>query len=298
MSTHAEAVWLSRARAPGPECGPPTVKRYTRPTSGAWTALGEALATVDSTNLELQRRLQAAAAREAPLPVGYSLRADFQTAGRGRLGRNWESRAGENLCVSYLLDVGDLRAGQLFTVSQAVALATRTAVERLLGPRAAQHPVQVKWPNDIYVGDEKVAGLLLESVLHADRVACVVAGIGINVNQPDFVEAARATSLRLVSGCTYGTAAVWEALTRELQVAHTDLVARSHAGDTYAIQQAYHEHLFGLGAWTRYRLIDADTTVVARLVGIDARGRARLEHDGETRAYDLDEVRWEGSGYR
>jgi len=151
----------------------------------------EYLDTVDSTNRaagELARQ----GVREGAVVV-----ADSQTAGRGRMGRRWESPAGENIYFSVLLtpNVEPARVPQL-------ALVAAVAVHEGLAECCPQIAAQIKWPNDILVGGRKVAGILCEASLEADRVHRVILGIGINVNGTKVPRALRATAttLRLAGG--------------------------------------------------------------------------------------------------
>ena len=114
--------------------------------------------------------------------------ADEQTAGRGRLDHRWLSAPGVNLMMSVVLPVGGIPLERAATLPLVVGLAVQSAVAKLL-PGSS---VAIKWPNDVYVVDRKIAGILCERV--GDNV---VAGMGVNVNQTVFVPeiAARATSL-------------------------------------------------------------------------------------------------------
>lgn len=127
--------------------------------------------------------------------------ADSQTAGRGRMGRRWESPPGVNLYFSVLLrpPLSPLRAPQL-TLVAAIALAD--AVEECSDLRA-----KLKWPNDLYVGGRKAAGILAEMSADPDRIRHVVVGVGLNVNADsgDFPGELRgkATSLREQAGTSF-----------------------------------------------------------------------------------------------
>ena len=147
--------------------------------------------TVDSTN-----RAAGELARQGA-GEGAVVVADSQTAGRGRMGRRWESPAGENLYFSVLLtpNVEPARVPQL-------ALVAAVAVHEGLAECCPEITAQIKWPNDILVGGRKVAGILCEASLEADRVHRVILGIGINVNGTSVPRALRATAtmLRLAGG--------------------------------------------------------------------------------------------------
>ena len=109
-------------------------------------------AEIDSTNTYLAQEAQSGA------PEGVVARADFQSAGRGRLDRSWEAPRGVSLLASILLRPV-VPPEQRFLVSAAVALSARTALTRLCGLQPA-----LKWPNDLVVGDRKLGGLLGEVV--------------------------------------------------------------------------------------------------------------------------------------
>lgn len=114
----------------------------------------------------------------AELPAGTVLVTDHQTEGRGRLGRSWSSVAGEDLTFSVLLRP-DIPPEQAPRLSLAVAVAAAQALETLEGLPGR---VSVKWPNDVFIGDRKVCGILLESSVDGERLEWVVAGVGLNVN--------------------------------------------------------------------------------------------------------------------
>ena len=146
---------------------------------------------------------------------GFLVAASHQTAGRGRLGRRWESPPERGLYVSILLrpDLPMTEAGKLTILS---SLATRDAVETVSG----LHP-QIKWPNDLVVGRRKLAGLLIETEPKGKRLAFAVIGIGLNVRQEakDFSPDVRnmATSLYLATGHLYRRADLLVALLQALE---------------------------------------------------------------------------------
>lgn len=151
--------------------------------------------TTDSTN---SRAVHLA---EEGAPHGTVVCADGQTGGRGRFGRRWESPPGLNLYVSLILRPPvEPRHAPRLTLVTAVALAS--AVEEFVGAPAA-----LKWPNDLYLGGRKAAGILAEMSADADRVRHVVVGVGLNVNaeRSDFPEelVEKATSLKLAAGTPF-----------------------------------------------------------------------------------------------
>lgn len=116
-----------------------------------------------------------------------------QTAGRGQGKNSWESAPGKNLALSILLYPTE--TSNLVLWNKAVTLGVRAAIENLL-----KVPVYIKWPNDIYVFNKKIAGLLLESAQHAQHGKTFSAGIGLNVNQTFWTGNLNATSLAIELG--------------------------------------------------------------------------------------------------
>lgn len=262
------------------------MRSYILENAGPWAKVGTRLPQVDSTNAELQRRLNTASPL-APLPIGTNVRADFQTDGRGRLGRTWEATAGDNLAVSYLLDDAGLGAQRLFALSQNIALAVCDTVEAFLP--SCEAPVAVKWPNDVFVGERKIAGILIETALHADRVAHVVAGIGVNVNQVHFEHAPQATSLNVLGAGGQSVTQVWAALTQNLQTRHRRLRAGGEA-DVRALADEYEDRLYGRGRLLRFRRLPAGDTFLATVRGVDGAGRLRLARADGHLTFNLDEI--------
>ncbi len=108
-----------------------------------------------------------------------------QTAGRGQRGNSWEAAPGLNLTCSLLLfNQCDIPASSQFTISEAVSLGIVDTLRHFLGN---EYPVKVKWPNDIYVYDRKICGILIEHSISNREISRSIVGIGLNVNQRKFV---------------------------------------------------------------------------------------------------------------
>lgn len=119
-------------------------------------------------------------ARDEKYREGDVVWADFQTAGRGQRGHEWHSRKGENLTFSAVLEPTFLPIPNQFSVSEVVAL----SLVDMLADYAIE--AKIKWTNDIYVGDRKLVGILIEHSLAPKTLRRTIAGIGINVNQTEF----------------------------------------------------------------------------------------------------------------
>lgn len=145
----------------------------------------------DSTNSLMQRILRGeeqeyAACLKADVPLIYTT---YQTAGRGQTGNGWESERGKNLLLSYLLREPKVDISELFLLNVTAAVAAHRTIAEWLS--LEQRPMlTIKWPNDIYIGNRKIAGILIENSLCGGKVQHSIAGIGINVNQEQWVSGA------------------------------------------------------------------------------------------------------------
>ena len=140
--------------------------------------------SADSTNNWLARN-------EEALPSPCVVRCHTQTAGRGQRGNSWESQPGKNFTGSLLLHPSYLPACKQFILSEAVALAIIATLKEY-GIEA-----KVKWPNDIYVGNKKITGILAEHVVNGRNISRSIVGIGLNVNQEKFFsDAPNPTSMK------------------------------------------------------------------------------------------------------
>lgn len=113
------------------------------------------------------------------------LRAGFQTAGRGQAGNGWESEEGKNLLCSILISRQPSAVShQPFYLNVAVSVAVHRMVSHQLS--AVSHQLTIKWPNDIYWGDKKISGILIENAMIGNKLTYSIAGIGLNVNQTEW----------------------------------------------------------------------------------------------------------------
>ena len=227
--------------------------------AGSWRHV-EWRAVVDSTQ-NLARDL----ARDGA-PEGTIVIAESQTAGRGRLGRQWHSPAGCNLYCSLVLRP-PLPPIAVPTFALVVGLAVADAVQALLGARAA-----LKWPNDVLLDGRKVAGILTELDAEIERVRYVIVGIGVNVNTEAFPAdlATRATSLRLAAGHPVDRARFTGGLLAALEARYRRFLA-----DGFAAMRPEWEASAALTG-KEVRVTAPEGEVSGRVVGVDDDGALRL----------------------
>lgn len=134
---------------------------------------------VESTNDEVRTRIDT-------LDNLSVIAARFQTAGRGQGDHKWHSRSGENLTFTAHLKFGGERGMAPLAVKDSLLITeTVTLALRLYLEDKGIH-ARIKWPNDIYVGDKKICGILIENVLDGIYVSSSIVGIGLNLNQTEF----------------------------------------------------------------------------------------------------------------
>lgn len=213
-----------------------------------------------------------------------SVIADFQSAGRGQLGNSWESQDGMNLLISTILHPADHDVARQFLISMAAALAVRDAVCAVL-PVQLHNAVKIKWPNDVYVNDLKISGILVENQLRGRLISESIIGVGLNVNQVDFSCAPNPASVKMFTGADTQIDAVADSFLRALRF-------RADAMDDPQLRQDFWDNLYRAdGAF--HPFADANGRFLARIVSIDPDGRLHLElQDGSRRSFLFKEVEY------
>jgi len=151
--------------------------------------------TLDSTNLRAASMVASGELNEGTVIIAHE-----QTQGRGLDLNTWESEPGKNLTMSMVLYPRFLPAGRQFELSKVIALGLHKTVADLI----PESYVTIKWPNDIYIDDRKVAGILIQNGILGHVLDSSIAGIGLNVNQIEFKSnAPNPVSLRMISGIEY-----------------------------------------------------------------------------------------------
>lgn len=211
------------------------------------------LESVKSTNNYTANR-----ARAGELRHGAVILTVEQTAGKGQIGASWHSDPGENLTFSIFLDNVNLSVSRQFLLTKIVSLSL-VGLLRGLGVSA-----KVKWPNDIYVGNRKIAGVLIENVIQGKTIVRSIVGIGLNVNQKDF-GSLNATSISLETGMAYS---LDEVLFSFIGAFNSKLKEMERD----AIHDEYHSQLYWLGEQRNFEDMHGEK-IEGTITGVDEIGR-------------------------
>lgn len=207
--------------------------------------------------------------------------ADFQTAGRGQRGHEWHSRKGENLTFSVVLEPSFIPIAEQFSVSEVVAL---SLVDML-----AEYDIsaKIKWTNDIYVGDRKLVGILIEHSLATTTLRRTIVGIGINVNQTDFDSSLpNPVSMAQLLGNQLVVADVLQCFIKHLQDNY-ELLRKGEKGE---LHDRYNTLLYRKNEYHNYALPNGDK-FRAKIVGTAPSGALQLEdEEGKRKDYLFKEV--------
>lgn len=214
---------------------------------------------------------------------GLVIAAMFQEMGRGQRGNSWESEAGRNLTFSILLRPGHLRVDEQFYLSKVAAASVCDWVSAYV----SGDDVTIKWPNDIYIGDSKVAGILIENSFSSAMLGTSVVGIGINLNQQTFPDdIPNPTSLGLATGMEFdlhsSLAEFLECFARRYELL-SDEQSRFQL-DEYYLKKLYRRDLY-------HGYCDKNGNFKAKIAGVKPTGELVLQlPTGELRVYAFKEV--------
>ncbi len=232
----------------------------------------------NSTNEHLNALL-----KSEKLDEGSILWADFQTAGKGQIGNSWESEQGKNLTFSMVLYPNFIEANQQFILSKLVSV----AITEVLSDEIYE-PVHIKWPNDIYVGNKKIAGILIDNVLTGKYLSQTIIGIGINVNQEKFFSnAPNPISLKQITAKEFHLNELLKKIKEKIILYYI----KACNYDETEINEKYLEHLFWKDGYHTFE--DDNEIFEARIKNIKSTGHLILEKkDDIEKAYAFKEVKF------
>ena len=211
---------------------------------------------------------------------GLVVAAKFQSEGRGQRGNSWESNAGENLTFSILIFPKFLEVQKQFLISKVASMGVFDVISSLV-PN-----VSIKWPNDIYIQNCKVGGILIENSFSSDFMDSCIIGIGVNVNQLNFTdELPNPTSLRRVTGENYNVNELLKLFIDSLNKRYQQLID----GEWETLSKDYFQSLYHKNDYYNYKAKGKKFT--ARVVDVRESGELVLETtEGKTLEFGFKEV--------
>lgn len=230
---------------------------------------------IDSTNTYAAGLL-----KSGTIPEGTIVFTNYQTAGRGQKGNRWESEDGMNLLFSIILYPGMVSPVDQFIISMFISLGIRDFLIMLI-PQCT-----IKWPNDIYCGDDKIAGILIENSVTGMEIINCVAGIGLNVNQTDFPgHIPNPVSLKMLTGNEHDPDLCLHQLAGFMDRRYKQLIS-GHIDD---IRNEYISSLYRLNEWHRFN--SAGGYFSGKIISVSDSGRLIIEkRNGKLHEFSFKEV--------
>lgn len=208
--------------------------------------------------------------------------ARHQTRGRGQMGTSWSSESGKNLTFSVYKKISCIRKEELFCLSMATSLAIVKALKKFNVPR-----LKIKWPNDILSANQKICGVLIESIIKKGELDAAVIGMGLNVNQTDFNGLPNAGSLKLITGITYNLDEVMHGIVSELKNYEKLITDR----DLVSLKSRYEKALFRKDKPSTFENMGGEL-FMGFIKGISETGKLVILLEDEVRKeFDLKEVK-------
>ena len=231
------------------------------------------LPSVGSTNNYTIEKL-----RQSVIPEGTVVVADEQTNGKGQRGNHWQSKPNKNLTFSVVLHPHFLAPTEQFNLTKVVSL----AVYDFLINKGIQ-AVKIKWPNDVFVGTNKIAGILIENTLAGNHLKHSVVGVGLNVNQTDFPVELHATSLAKETGNTFDLQKELAAFCGYLEARYLQLKNGSNL-----LHLQYHQQLYLLN--TASQFTTNGETFTGTITGTTHEGKLKIATNAKERVFDFKEI--------
>ena len=238
---------------------------------------------VDSTNNYAMKL-----ANDASCVEGTVINTKMQTKGKGQRDGFWESASGQNLTFSYIVKPSFLPVSEQFDLNKAVSLGIYDYVKSELATSNFANEVRIKWPNDIYVSDKKISGILIENLIAQSKIKSAVIGIGINVNQTSFSPMiSNAIPIKSVTHNDVDLQKALKSCLKYLEIRYLQL----RNGNTEILHNDYMKNLYNHGKWHDYKT--QDDIITGKIIDITSFGRLVIKtKDGRSTNYDFKEIQY------
>ena len=212
---------------------------------------------------------------------GTAISAGYQVNGRGQIGRKWEGEQDKNLYTSIILKPSFIPANDHFCLNQAVALAVSSLIDDYISIKS-----KIKWPNDIYVENRKICGILIQNILSGANIQFSVIGIGININQEEFhPDIPNPTSFYMENNSYVDIVEVRNSLFYYVEYWYEMLKEDKNI----EINSHYHKKMYRIGQITSFKY--ENSYIRGTIEGVDEKGKLKLKKENETIAYNLNEIK-------
>ena len=236
------------------------------------------LDVVDSTNNYASKLVA-----EMEVLEGTVLIAHFQGEGKGQRGNVWTSEPGKNLTFSLVLKPKKVSPSEAFVISKIVSLAICKYLETVV-----EEDVFIKWPNDIYVGEKKICGILIENQFKGKNFENAIIGIGLNVNQTNFQNLPRVTSLILELKKELELRSVIEVLLKSVEICYL----RFQREGISEIHEEYLTNLLFIDEMRRYKT--SQGKIIGKIVNVLSNGKVEIEtKEGQLFNFGIKELAFE-----
>ncbi len=232
------------------------------------------LQSVDSTNNYATRLIMSSEPKDWTIII-----AEEQLSGKGQKGNAWESEKGKNLLFSIIVYPNFLKIYDQFLLSKVVSLGICNVISMF------SDSVSVKWPNDIYINDNKLCGILIENSVSGDKINHSIIGIGLNVNQKSFLSnAPNPVSLSEILKMELDKNEVFEMVIKSI----SDWYLLLKEGERALINDAYTKVMYKIGLEANFK--DKNSIFIGKIKGVDSIGQLIIEKEGVDCFYGFKEV--------
>jgi BirA family transcriptional regulator, biotin operon repressor / biotin---[acetyl-CoA-carboxylase] ligase len=236
------------------------------------------LDVVDSTNNYASDLVTKNNALEGTVVVAH-----YQGSGKGQRGNVWTSEPGKNLTFSLVLKPKKVSPSEAFVISKIVSLAICKYLDTVV-----EEDVFIKWPNDIYVGQKKICGILIENQFKGKKFESSIIGIGLNVNQSNFQNLPRVTSLILELKKELELRSVLDDLLKSIEICYLRLQREGVS----MIHEEYLVNLLFIDEMRRYKTSQGE--IIGKIVNVLSNGKVEIEtKEGQLFNFDIKELAFE-----
>jgi BirA family biotin operon repressor/biotin-[acetyl-CoA-carboxylase] ligase len=219
---------------------------------------------------------------------GFSVFSDFQTSGRGQLSNVWHSSASQNILFSFVVFPKKISVQDIFILNQWISISIIEGLQKVLHQNDKSGKFHIKWPNDIFLNQKKIGGILIENSISSNGIEQSIIGIGLNINEIDFPKGlSLATSLKKECNYQWDRIQILNTICKEIEVNYTNLLSPFSRINS----QNYFNYLLGYKEKRHYRF---DKKIrEATIIDIDPYGRLVLAfEDNSKELFGMKEVQF------